>query len=143
MPTAHGDIAAAIVARLQSSPAVCPVVLRSRMRPIAEQDSQAVVVRLGRSVAERTAILGAPIQWMTDVQIECYAEAAATPGDAAVDDLLQAVYTRLMADKSLGGRAQDVMPQDIEWDNAAQAMPAGCATLTVQVVHTTGANTLT
>lgn len=141
MPSQFEAIAAAVKTRLETDPAVCPSIVRSRNRPVAEQNTQAVVIHLRSSEPNRGAILGAPVDWTTRIEVECYATGT-SPGDSAVDALLLSVHDRLLADKTLAGTADDVYVEDIAWETEAQAANAGCATLTLGVLHRTASNTL-
>jgi hypothetical protein len=144
MTTAFSTIVAAIVAALQATTPVSAVVDRARLRPLTEGMTDAVVVRIqGAANIERFAIRNAPVDWDTNIAIECYARhTSTTSGDAAVDALLSSVYARLAQDPTLGGLVMDLMPAELEYDLAAAAENLCCVTLTLKVMHRTNNLTL-
>ena len=135
--TAFSTIVGAIVTALQGAPAVSPQVYRARMRPIAEQHTTAVVVRLQDAQAERFAINGAPVNQSTTIAVECYARSSTLDPDVAVDTLLADVYAKLAADTTLGGLVSDLFVTGIAWDFDMDAQHTACATLTCLVQHRT------
>ena len=135
--TVFANVLGAVVARLQSAPAVSLRVHRARLKPIAEQHTDAVVVRIQSSLPERFAILNAPTDWDTTLEIECYARSAMLTPDLAVDALLGKVFDKLAADPSLGGLVMDLVPMALEYDFAGDAEQMACATLTLKVLHRT------
>lgn len=120
----------AIVALLQASPAVAPVVGRVRMRPMAQSGTTQVVVRpVDTQVQEASITSGYPITWDTRLGVECYARAAVGQApDVAVDALVAAVYARLMLDPSLGGAVNVLQPQALSYDFDADGENTACAT---------------
>lgn len=142
MTTAFGTIVAGIVTRLQAATAVSAQVYRARLKPIAAQHTDAVVVRIESSTPERFAILNAPTDWDTVIAIECYARSATLSADAAVDALLARVWAKLAADTTLGGLVMDLNPVSLEYDFAGEADQIACATLGLRVVHRTNNLTL-
>lgn len=126
----------AMVATLQAAPAVAPKVYRTRLRPLTQQDSTAVVVRLAGSDPDTSVGQGAVMVWGTAVSVECYARGnTLAPADEAVDDLLARVYTRLQQDPSLGGVAGGVTPHSLSVDYDADGDQTACATVTLLVRH--------
>ena len=135
--TVFANIIAAVVVRLQTVPAASLQVYRARLKPIAEQHQDAVVVRIESSLPERFGILNAPTDWDTTLAIECYARSATLTADQAVDALLAKVFAKLAADPSLGGLVMDLNPTALEYDFAGDAEQMACATLTLKVLHRT------
>lgn len=141
--SAFATISAAIAAKLAEATAISAQIYRARMRPLAEQHADAIVVRCKVGEAERFAIAGAPIDWQSTWRVECYARASASTPDAAVDTLLGAAYARLAADPTLGGTVIDMHIQRIDFDDAEEAQDIACAVITYLVQHRTGAAALT
>lgn len=137
MTTTFGTIVAAIKTRLEAAPAVSAQVYRARLRPVAEQHLDAVVVRIHSGIAARFGILNGPTDWDTAIDVECYARSATLSADAAVDTLLAKVWARLAADASLGGLVMDMNPQEINYDLAGEGDQMACATLSLKVLHRT------
>ncbi len=143
MSTAFATVVGALVSTLAAGPAVSAQIHRVRLRPMAQAWTTAVVVRpLGVELQDAVG-QGVACVWTTSVAIECYARAA--PGvtaDVAVDAVLQAVTTRLLANRSLGGTVGDLALAAVNYDFDTDAEATACVTLTYQVRHATAANTV-
>ena len=124
----------AIVASLSSGTPVASQINRVRLRALAANVTQAVVVRpLQTEVTEWAISPGYPVSWATSIAVECYARASAgTTPDVAVDSLVEAVYARLMADPTLGGAVITLQPQGLQYDFDADADQTACATFQFQ-----------
>lgn len=144
MTTSHVNTAmAAIVAALQSAPAVCPQVDRVRLRPVPQSVDLAAAVRPVQTEADQALLSGMPVSWTTTVSIECYARSkAATDPDTEVDGLLCAVYARLMADPTLGGAVISLQPKGISYDFDAHGDQSTCASMVFTIRHRTAGATL-
>lgn len=134
----------AMVAALQSAPAVAPNVARVRLRPQAQDTTQAVVVRPLQSQAGDTDVpMGYPVSWTSTIAVECYARStAATSPDVAVDALVAATYARLVQDPTLGGAVITLQLQEISYDFDADGDQTTCATLVFQTLQRATAGTL-
>lgn len=134
----------AIMAALQSAPAVAAQVGRVRLRPLAQSATQAVVVRpLHTQVTEAGLMPGMPISWTSTIAVECYARSGATLApDVAVDPLIAAVYARLMTDPTLGGVVLGIQPQEISYDFDADIDQTTCVTLSFSTRHRANGATL-
>jgi len=137
MTTFVSATVAAIVAALTSGTPVASQVARVRLRPMAQAQAQAVVVRpLQAEVSEVSLIPGHPVSWTSAIAVECYARSGVTTAaDVAVDSLVEAVYARLMADPTLGGVVLGLNPQAIAWDFDADGDQTACATVTFHARH--------
>ncbi len=142
MTTAFGTIVGAIETLLQAATPVSSQIFRARLKPIAAQHADAVVIRIESSVPERVAILNAPTDWDTVISIECYARSATLSADEAVDALLANVWAKLAANPSLSGLVMDMLPTNLEYDFAGEADQMACAILTLKVLHRTNNLTL-
>lgn len=138
MSTVFRAIALAIAASLSSAPALAGVpVFQNRLKPLPEDQAQAVVVRTERSAGQEV-VLGL-IDWQTDYVIECYGRgtAGAEPA-AAVDDLVQAVWQCLVAvDLSAYQVMGTTLNPDIGWDYGEAETPFACAIFRLQIIHRT------
>lgn len=135
----------AMVASLQSDTPVAPLVARVRLRPVAQANALAVVVRpLNSQVTEAALAPGYPVSWTSAIAVECYARSGTTTApDVAVDALLEAAYSRLMADPTLGGAVLALQPQDVSYDFDADGEQTTCATLVFNARHKTAGTTFT
>ncbi|MDO8778101.1 MAG: hypothetical protein Q7K57_57165 [Burkholderiaceae bacterium] len=140
--TVFAAIVTAIVASLSAGPAVSANVYRARLRPLAASVSTAVVVRLASANPERFDIGGAPVDFTTQIAVECYARSITTTADLAADALLESVYARLMADPSLGGTVMDINLAGVNFDFDADAEQFAAITLTLDVRHRASSTTL-
>lgn len=136
---------AAIVAALSSGTPVATQIARVRLRPLAQAQAQAVVVRpLQAEVIEQALSPGYPVSWTSAISVECYARSGvATAPDVAVDSLLSAVFARLMADPTLGGVVLSLQPKNIAWDFDADGEQTTCATLVLHARHRASGGALT
>lgn len=142
---AQETVMQAIVARLQLAPSLVDGgAHRARRRPLPEGKAGQICVYFAGSVPQRTAIKGAPIDWLTAVRLECQKRGdATTSGDEAALALHAAAWERLMADPTLGGLLMgDLEPGAIVSDEDEADTQLGVAIGTVQGRHRTGAYTL-
>ena len=89
-----------------------------RLRPVAKETAQAVVVRPRQiDAGEAPLASSAPVSWSVGFEVECYARATPSQAaDEAVDGLLAAVYARLMTDQTLGGSVLTLAPQGLAYE---------------------------
>lgn len=137
MATFFAGITAALVAVLTAPTAVSPQIYRARMRPLAAEHSSAVVVRPVSSSAAMTAIAGAPLEWVSQYALECYARSTSTTPDLAADALFQAAYARVMADTTLGGLVHNLQVSDVRFDFESEADQVGVMTGILSIEHRT------
>lgn len=141
--TAFVDITAAMVAALETAPAISENIFRARNRPVAAQHDTALNVQFDASEAARGAMKGAPKDWTSRYTVECYA--VATPDqspDLAVDPLLNGVNARIEADTTLGGIVGDIWLAGIEAEYNAEGKKTGWIRMTYLVQHRTSNLTL-
>jgi len=138
MSTAFAQVVGAMIDVLQAGTPVAQGVYRARMRPVAQQFDASVVVRPIDAQATPFAILNGPVDWTTQIAVECYARAApGTSPDVAVDALLAAVYARLASDPTLGALVMDINPTALAYDFFEDAEQLACVTVTYSVLHRT------
>ncbi len=138
MSNAFASLVGAIKALLEVGPAVSGQIFRARLKPIASQFVDAVVIRIASAV-DTELFMGPdqPTDWDTTVQIDCYARTATLDADAGVDELLGKVGARLKSDPTLGGLVGDLRITNLDYDFAAAADQMACVTLTLKVMHRT------
>ena len=136
MSTLVNKAVTAIVAVLQSAPAVCSQIDRVRLRPVAQSVSLAIAVRPVQSEVQQFLLSSLPVSWESIITVECYAKSgASTPADMAVDPLLESVYARLMTDPTLGGTVVALQPKGISFDFDADGEQTTCASMVFNVLH--------
>jgi hypothetical protein len=135
---------AAIVAALSAGTPVAAQIARVRLRPMAQTQAQAVVVRpLQAQVTDASIYTSLPVSWTSAISVECYARTGvATTPDVAVDSLAEAVYARLMADPTLGGVVLSLTPQSLSWDFDADGDQTVCAAFVFHALHRSAGTTL-
>ena len=133
--TAQYAICQAVAALLADQPALGDGGVRvQRRRPMPQAVVTQVFVFYDESQPVQKST--SSIVWKTRVRIECVArDAAGASADQAADDLLQAAYARILADRLLGGLATNVEPVGlaISGDEADTALCAG--QLLVDITH--------
>lgn len=143
--TAHDAIVDAVLALLRAEPAVTSGVIEEDIdgTNVPEEADEAVGVSMGSSSPARAEILGAPVDWTTDITITCFARADGSTSQGRASRALHArVFARIMADPTLGGLAFDLFEPQLtaERDPADNRLGALIATYPVQ--HRTAARTL-
>lgn len=137
MSTAFSKVVSAVVATLAAQPVICKGIYRARSLVVPDQDDQAITVQWDRAKPEAFTIAGAPIDWSTQVTVECFARSLKDSGDVAVDPLLELVFERLAADATLGGMVDDFVIAGIEAENTTEGKKTGWVRLTYIAVHRT------
>lgn len=108
------QILAALTTALQATPAIAGGrVYRAMLAKIAEADTTAIVLVPGNAALQSTIVMGR-VAWQLSVSVECYARGDAP--DTAADALIEAVNTRLTADRTLGGLTDDITPHSVNWN---------------------------
>lgn len=129
------QVLAALFDRLSAlKPAAVKEVYRNRRKPIADQNLPALVMQDGgQSVPEE---LAGYTEYLLSAEIEGYVKAASDEDlGPAVSALYAATLAALMADRTLGGLAVDMIEGDvgIDLDRDLGSSPAGAFLLTVSV----------
>ena len=144
--SAHLAIQQAIAAALLAAPAVASGNVRQNAtRPVASASTQGVVVRLAQSSAATPQVLAGPYNWTTRFEVECLARASSGSADpvAAVDTLLEAVWSRLSTLNTTGLGVVDVRMQPaIDWQLDDSETPVAAATVYLLVNHRTASTSL-
>ena len=143
--TAFDALLDAFVSKLEASPAVSTTVIADSDEevPIPSSKSDAVNVSLVQSDPTEIAMLGLPVDWSTEIKVECYAQAAAASARTAVNALVLAAYAKPAADTSVGIPGVSIGQPRIEWSGFKGEKRVACASLTYLVTHQTANLTLT
>ncbi len=143
---AHDAVVDAVLRALRQSPAVTQGLIDEDVdaASIGEGVDECISVGIDSSTPGRSSIRGMPIQWSTDVVLECYArvDGRTTLAGRASRALHQRAYARLMADPSLGGVAIDMLEPQLRADRDQQDTRLGCLVATYTVVHRTAAGSM-
>lgn len=142
-PSAFSNITGALVQLMTAEPAIADVVYRARSRVIQQTITRAINVQFDGGMPQDGVINGAPINWTSKFSIECFARAAgAENNDEAVDRLLAEVYSRIAADRTLGGLVDYVGEPVLEADYSAEGERTGWIRMSYPVEHSTAQSTL-
>ena len=135
MATQLAQIVGAMITALGTPTAVSAQIYRARMRELAAEHANAVVVRVLSSTAERSTMKGGNTDWSSQIAVECYARSnTSTAPDLALDALWAAVYARLMANSLLGGLLLDEMYcTQAAYDFDIDGQHTACLTSTWQI----------
>jgi len=120
--TKREQILAAIRTALTGTAQVSTRIYRSRVEPMARQESPAIVVEPIEDVAQQNTSLPT-LDWSLTVRIAVVVRA--TIPDQAADPIVESLHSKLMADLTLGGLAMDIQPQRVEFQTVEADQPAG------------------
>jgi hypothetical protein len=137
MNTQFFRITTAIIATLNAAPAVSPNIFRARVRDVPDSFDTAVNVQFNQAEPRAGAISGAPVDWMSNFSVECFAKSKDLTGDEAIDALMRDVYARICADTTLGGLVDNVGEPRIEAEYSAESVRTGWVRMTFPVEHRT------
>jgi hypothetical protein len=142
---AHDTILAAVLAALRAAPAVTTGSIEEDVDALAlpEGKAESVSVSLVGSTPVSASINNAPVEWTTQIMIECAARAdGRTVAGRASRALHAAVYARLMSDTTLAGKAHHVLDPQISQDRALADTRIGITSGLYTVLHRTAGLTL-
>ena len=140
----HFALTTAIVALFTASPALAGGrVFQNRTHPLATGVASQIHVNLGVSNPEAIQITGAPVDWTTEIEIVVKTRATANAAAEAVSDAIWVdLYARVMADRSLGGRVQQLTPGDAIFDDDQAEVGVSRLTWRFTVQHRTDSNSI-
>lgn len=116
------QILAAIRTALTDTTGVSTRIYRSRVEPIARNESPAIVVEPITDTCEQNTSLPT-LDWSLTVRVAVVVRA--TVPDQAADPIVESLHGKLMADLTLGGLAFDIQPIRVEFQAVEADVPAG------------------
>lgn len=122
--TKREQILAAIRTVLTGTTGVGTRIYRSRVEPMARQESPAIVVEPLRDRSEQNTSLPT-LDWSLLVRVAVVVRANVP--DQAADPVIESLHSKLMADLTLGGLAIDIQPVQVEFQAVEADVPAGVA----------------
>jgi hypothetical protein len=120
--TKREQILAAIRTTLTNTVGVGTRIYRSRVEPLARQESPAVIVEPIKDRCEQNTSLPT-LDWSLLVRVAVVIRANVP--DQAADPVVESLHSRLMADLTLGGLAIDIQPFQVEFQTVEADVPAG------------------
>ena len=139
MDSKREQILAAITTSLAGTSGVGTRIYRSRVEAFARNEAPAIVVEGGRETA--TVISNCKLDWTLDVLVAIYARGAVP--DQLADPVRVSAHAKLMADRTIGGLAMDIVPTSVDPQLEAADQPALWMVCTYQVRYRTAATDLT
>lgn len=122
MTTKRENILAAIKTALTGTAGVGTRIYRSRVEPLARDESPAIVIEPISDTPEQNTSLPT-LDWTLRVRIVVL-ERAAVP-DQSADDTIEDLHSKIMADLTLGGTCIDVQPAQTSFQLLEADQPAG------------------
>ena len=122
MTTKREQVLAAIRTALTGTTGVGTRIYRSRVEPLARQESPAIVIEPITDQAQQNTSLPT-LDWSLTVRIAVIVRGAIP--DQLADVTVQSMHAKLMADLTLGGVAYDVQPSLVNFELVEADQPAG------------------
>lgn len=132
-------ILAAITTSLGVADGIDGRAYRSRIEALSRDEAPALVVEPGQDNAQVVNLC--KLSWSLDVLISVYSRGAEP--DSLADPTIVSIHTILMADRTVGGLAYDLVPVSVQFD-LERADTASCWTqLVYRVSYRTAVDDLT
>ena len=122
MTTKRENILAAIKTALTGTAGVGTRIYRSRVEPMARDESPAIVIEPISDTPEQNTSLPT-LDWTLRVRIVVI-ERGTVP-DQSADDTIEDLHSKIMADLTLGGACIDVQPAQTSFQLLEADQPAG------------------
>ncbi len=122
MTTRRETILAAMRTALTGTVQVGTRIYRSRVEPLARNESPAIVIEPISDTAEQTTSLP-KLDWSLTVRVAVIVRG--TVPDQLADPIVKDLHSKLMADLTLGGVAIDVQPLSVNFEMVEADQPAG------------------
>ena len=122
MTTKREQVLRAIVTTLAGTTGVSTRIYRSRVEPLARQESPAIVVEPVVDQPQQNTSLPT-LDWSLTVRVAVIVRG--TVPDQQADATVESLHAKLMADLTLGGYAIDVQPSLVNFEMVEADQPAG------------------
>jgi hypothetical protein len=140
MTTKRETILAAIRTALTGTTGVSTRIYRSRVEPLARQESPAIVVEpVSDTAAQNTSL--PTLDWSLTVRVAVIVRGNVP--DQMADPIVSDMHSKLMADLTLGGYAIDIQPQSVSFEMVEADQPAGAIACDYLVRYRTSVTDLT
>lgn len=116
------QILAAIRTALTNTTGVGTRIYRSRVEPLARNESPAIIVEPLNDVCDQNTSLPT-LDWSLTVRVAVVVRANIP--DQAADATVESLHSKLMADLTLGGLSMDIQPLRVEFQTVEADVPAG------------------
>lgn len=132
--TKRESILAAIRTALTGTVQVGTRIYRSRVEPLARNESPAIVVEPVNDVAVQNTALPT-LDWSMTVRVAIIVRGNVP--DQLADPIVESAHSKIVADLTLGGYAIDVQPQGASFELIEADQPAGVISLDYLVRYRT------
>lgn len=139
MATRREQILAAIRTALTGTTGVGTRIYRSRVEPMAREESPAIVVEPLTDTAEQNTALPT-LDWSLAVRVAVIVRGNVP--DQLADPIVESLHSKLMADLTLGGIAIDVQPVSVSFELVEADQPAGVISCDYTVRYRTSVTNL-
>ena len=139
MTTKREQVLAAIRTALTGTTGVGTRIYRSRVEPLARQESPAIVIEPVSDTAEQNTSLPT-LDWSLVVRVAVIVRGMVP--DQLADPIVADAHSKIMTDLTLGGYAIDVQPQSVSFDLVEADQPAGVIALDYLVRYRTSVTNL-
>jgi len=140
MASKREEILAAIATALTGTVGVGTRIYRSRVEPLARQESPAIVVEpVSDTAAQNTSL--PTLDWSLTVRVAVIVRGNVP--DQLSDPIVSDMHSKLMADLTLGGYAIDIQPQSVSFEMVEADQPAGAIACDYLVRYRTSVTDLT
>jgi hypothetical protein len=137
--TKRESILAAIRTALTGTVQVGTRIYRSRVEPLARNESPAIVVEPVNDVAVQNTALPT-LDWSMTVRVAIIVRGNVP--DQLADPIVESAHSKIVADLTLGGYAIDVQPQGASFELIEADQPAGVISLDYLVRYRTSVTDL-
>ena len=137
--TKRESILAAIRTALTGTVQVGTRIYRSRVEPLARNESPAIVVEPVNDVAVQNTALPT-LDWSMTVRVAIIVRGNVP--DQLADPIVESAHSKIVADLTLGGYAIDVQPQGASFELIEADQPAGVMSLDYLVRYRTSVTDL-
>ena len=139
MTTKREQVLTAIRTALTGTTGVSTRIYRSRVEPLARQESPAIVVEPVSDTAEQNTSLPT-LDWSLTVRVAVIVRGNIP--DQLADPIVADAHSKIMADLTLGGYAIDVQPLSVSFDFVEADQPSGVIALDYLVRYRTSVTNL-
>lgn len=135
MTTKRESILAAIAAALAGTTGVSTRIYRSRVEAIPRDESPAILIEPLQDVPSDLSMSGTPLQWILTIRITVVARGDIP--DQAADPTVLSLHSKMMADVTLGGLAQDIQPGNVLFSLEGADSAAGTTACEYNIAYRT------
>ena len=135
MSTIREQIVARIATTLAGTTGVGTRIYRSRHEAFARNEAPAIVIEPGADQCQAPAVSHRRLDWTLSVTVAVYSRGSIP--DQAADPTINSLHAKLMADRTLGGLALDILPVSVVPSFESSDLPSAWTVCTFTVRYRT------